>query len=362
MDQNMLEIMVCPDCRNGLELFPFERGDGGSAAERGGDTVISGLLKCGCGAYPVIEGVPRLLPGGVGRFPEFVARHRERLAGIRDVRNLHEAAARNNGRDDYENIRKSFSQEWGLFNYAGDRTWGWTLEERKAIFCEDMDMKPHELAGKRLLDAGCGNGTLTAALSDFGLEVVGLDLNDGLGLAYRNRIQYAATAGESVQYIQGNLVQPPLQENAFDLVYSSGVIHHTPSSKKSFDSLARLTRKGGRLYVWVYRKRAFPVRLFFRTGRSLKRVVSLKTLARICGMLAPWYNVTTRMLDAMGVSEFRPRTTREITLDLFDAFAPRFNHWHTEAEVRSWFQDGGFRNIRVSARHKQGFGMYGDRS
>jgi hypothetical protein len=58
---------------------------------------------------------------------------------------------------------------------------------------------------------------------------------------------------------------------------------------------------------------------------------------------------------------FRSRSTREITLDLFDAFAPPYNHWHTEDEVHSWFEEHGFQNINVSGRQKHGFGTYGDR-
>lgn len=360
----MLEIMICPHCKSKLELFPFERGEsdeGGITIDQQGEEVISGILKCGCGIYPIIDGVPRFLEGGIERFPKFIDQHREQLKGGYDFQHIKSCPVSTDAVDNFENIRKSFSQEWGLFDYSCDRTWGWTLDERKATFCGDMNLKTHELAGKLLLDAGCGNGTLTAALSDFGLNVVGLDLNDGLGLAYRNRAKYAKQAKKSVQYVQGNLVQPPLQENTFDLVYSSGVIHHTPSSKEAFDSLVRLTKKGGRLYIWVYGKRALPVRMFFWTGRSLKRVISLKSLGRVCRILAPGYKVATQILDLSGVSKFQSRTTREITLALFDAFAPRFNHWHTETEVQSWFQSHGFKNISVSARHKQGFGMYGDR-
>jgi len=361
----MLEIIICPHCKSKLGLLPFETGESGKGCipiDPHGQEVISGLLKCRCGVYPIIDGVPRFLEGGIERFPEFIDQHREQLKSVYDYQHINCYSVATDGVDNYENIRRSFSQEWGLFNYNCDKTWGWTLDERKSVFLGDMDLKPHELAGKRLLDAGCGNGTLTAALSDFGFEVVGLDLNDGLGLAYRNRSKYAKKAKESVQYVQGNLVQPPLQDGTFDFVYSSGVIHHTPSSKEAFDSLVRLTKKGGRLYVWVYGKRALPVRMFLGSGRYLKRFLSLKSLVHFCKILAPFYKMAAHILNLSGAIKFRSRTTQEITLDLFDAFAPRFNHWHTETEVRSWFQIHGFKNISVSGRQKHGFGMYGDRS
>lgn len=366
MNLNLLEILVCPSCKGSLRLFFIENGDtdkGRTGIDPIGQEVISGLMECGCGSlYPIIEGVPRLLDGGINCFPAFIEQHRQKLERVCGGQHLQIHSVATHGSDDYENIRKSFSQEWGIFDYDHDKTWGWTLDERKQVFLEDVKMKPEEVAGKHLLDAGCGNGTLSAALSDFDLEVVGLDLNDGLGLANRNRAKYARRAKWGVQYVQGNLVQPPLKENTFDLVYSSGVIHHTPSSKDAFESLSRLVKKGGRLYVWVYGKRALPVRMFFSSGRYLKRWLSLRSLLQICRLLAPFYKTAAAVLNGLNVMKFRSRTTREITLDLFDAFAPRYNHWHSEAEVRSWFENHGFQNINVSGRQKHGFGMYGDRT
>ena len=323
--------------------------------------MASGVLECQCESiYPIIEGVPRFLDGGINPFPAFIQKYRKQLERVCPNTLPESNSTESNGSDDFENIRNSFSREWGLFNYDGDKTWGWTLAERKEVFLEDIKMKSEDLAGKIILDAGCGNGTLTAALSDFGLHVIGMDLNDGLGLAYRNRSKFAKEMGDSVQYVQGNLLHPPITEGVFDLVYSSGVIHHTPNSKSLFDKLVPLVKSGGRIYIWVYGKRAVPVRIFFGAGRALKRFISLRSLVHVCNLLAPLYKVVAEALNYLGIMEFRSRTTKEITLDLFDAFAPRYNHWHTEAEVRSWFQEFGFKDINVSGSQKHGFGMYGD--
>jgi len=366
MSTDLVAILVCPSCKGELELIKFP--NAGTGVEHGEahspDSEVSpGLLKCKCSAvYPLIDGVPRLFEGAITSFPDFVSQHQAQIKACCGNKIVADTPSpMNDEKDDYASIRKSFSQEWSVFDYEHDKTWGWPLAERKKVFLGDIQMQTNELPGKRLLDAGCGNGTLSAALTDFGLDIVGLDLNDGLGLAYRNRSKYGSSAAERVRYVQGNLVQPPFREGAYDIVYSSGVIHHTPSSKHSFASLARMPRKGGRLYVWVYSKRALPVRLFFAGGRCLKQFISLQSLMQFCRALAPVYKLGAGVLDGVQVARFRPRTAREITLDLFDAFAPRFNHWHTEAEVRSWFEEYGFKNIHVSGIQKHGFGMYGDR-
>ena len=364
MNQRLLNLLVCPSCQHVPHLISFdgEYPNQGSHSGNGNREVVAGVLKCECGViYPIIDGVPRFLENGLITDENFATTYKVQLEKAVGDSKSAPAVTKTTG-EDYENIRKSFSQEWGLFDYDSDKTWGWSLDERKSVFLSDVCLKPDQLPGQKLLDGGCGNGTLSAALSSFGLEVFGLDLNDGLGRAYKNRGKYTSEdAAERVQYVQGNLVAPPLQPGSFDLVYSSGVIHHTPSSKRTFASLARMPRKGGRMYVWVYCKRGLLVRLFFGVGRSLKQWMSLKWILLVCQMLAPLHKVAATCLNKLGLMDFRQRTTREITLDLFDAFAPRYNHWHTEAEVRSWFEEHGFENIHPSGVQKHGFGMYGDK-
>jgi SAM-dependent methyltransferase/uncharacterized protein YbaR (Trm112 family) len=362
MNLKLLDLLICPACKRQPELECFATASDAESCSGQDREIISGVLKCGCASlYPITDGVPRFLEGGVGKFPEFVSEFAAHLEGIGYKDGSQPGGSRPNEGEDYENIRKSFSQEWGIFDYDGDKTWGWTLDQRKSVFLSDVAMEPAQLTEKLLLDAGCGNGTMTAALSDFCHRVVGLDLNDGLGRAFKNRGKYGENAISRVQYVQGNLVSSPLRRDAFDLIYSSGVIHHTPSSKHTFESLVPLVKSGGRLYVWVYGKRGWPVRLFFWWGRSLKNWMSLRGVMTVCRMLAPVYRLAAKVLSSTGLIRFRSRTSTEITLDLFDAFAPRYNHWHTEAEVRSWFEQNGFKNIQMSGVQKHGFGMYGDR-
>jgi SAM-dependent methyltransferase len=269
--------------------------------------------------------------------------------------------AKSGGSDDYDYIRKSFSKEWGIFDYQTDKTWGWTLEERKSVFLNDVGLARKDLRGKVLLDAGCGNGSLTAGLSTLGMVAVGLDLNDRLGDANRYKHQFAGDCADDVHFVQGNLVKPPFKPRTFDLIYSSGVIHHTPDSKETCRRLVPLLKPGGRLYIWVYGKRALPVRMFMRSGRQLKRALSLESLLSVCRAIAPIYKVGTELLDWLHIAQFRQRTTREITLDVFDAWAPQYNHSHSENEVENWLNEFGFTHVTISGRQKHGFGVYGDK-
>lgn len=364
MNTHLVNLLRCPDCRGVLDVLAFD--DDQQLANRvpaeKTTTITSGLVRCGCGrVFPVIDGVPRFLENWMDSFSDFARTHQTFISKVKGV----ETASNQRGvrivEDDYEKIRNSFSREWSLFDYDADKTWGWTLDDRKRIFLEDVGLGVDQLKGKLLLDAGCGNGTLTAAVSTLGLDAIGIDLNDGLGKANLNKSKYANGNARNVHYVQGNLFHPPFKERLFDLIYSSGVIHHTPDSKATFQKLVPLVKEGGRMYVWVYSRRTLIVRAFFDAGRELKRVLSPEGLLTFCRVFAPFYKVGTELADAVGIAKFRKRRLREITLDLFDAFAPQYNHRHTEDEVQGWFSENGFKNITVSGKQKHGFGVYGDK-
>ncbi len=354
MNKTLLDLLCCPSCHRKLELVAFDETDAlSNRLDNGNSGIGGGTLRCSCGLdYPIIDAVPRLLECGqaASSIPDEPVLQRVSLP--------HPPVGKEN---DFDHIRKSFSKEWEIFDYDNDKTWGWTLDERKRVFLSDVGFRESELTGKLLLDAGCGNCTLTAALSTFGLEVVGMDLSDGLGHANLRKDRRAGDHKNSVLFVQGNLFNPPLMHGSFDIIYCSGVIHHTPNSKETFKKLVPLVRRGGRIYIWVYGRRALLVRIFFGIGRQLKRQMSLESLMTVCRIMAPLYKLGTEVLNALSIARFRGRTSQEITLDLFDAWAPTYNHWHTEGEVQGWFEEMGFTNITIAGRQKHGFGCYGDR-
>src|SRR5688572_5409739 len=105
--------------------------------------------------------------------------------------------------------------------------------------------------GKRVLDAGCGHGRYLDAFAAMGARVVGIDAGRGPELSGRR------LDDPRVTLVQGSVLRLPFRDASFDLVFSDGVIHHTPDARAAFVELARVVRPGGALYVWVYpRERA----------------------------------------------------------------------------------------------------------
>src|SRR6478672_892765 len=112
----------------------------------------------------------------------------------------------------------------------------------------------------RIVDVGCGTGQMCLYLARADRLVVGADLTRAslaLGAAAARRFGV-----DRVQFVETDLQRPGLKPGAFDLVYSSGVLHHTPDPSASFVRLVQLARPGGVIVLGVYNALArIPLRL-----------------------------------------------------------------------------------------------------
>jgi SAM-dependent methyltransferase len=95
----------------------------------------------------------------------------------------------------------------------------------------------------RIVDVGCGTGQMCLYLARADRVVVGADLTRVslvLGAAAAARFGL-----DRVQFVETDLQRPGLRRGAFDVVYSSGVVHHTSDPRASFARIAELARPGG---------------------------------------------------------------------------------------------------------------------
>ncbi len=114
--------------------------------------------------------------------------------------------------------------------------------------------------GKRVLEIGCGIGTDTVNFARAGAEVLACDLSvESIKIA-RQRAE-AFGLSELITFVNTNAEQmeevpadPP-----FDLVYSFGVIHHTPKPQLVLESARRRVSVGGKLKVMVYNRHSWKV-------------------------------------------------------------------------------------------------------
>lgn len=105
--------------------------------------------------------------------------------------------------------------------------------------------------GKALLEIGCGIGIDTVSLARLGFAVTAIDLSETAVAVAENR---ARDMGLSIAYEVGNCEQLRFADNTFDIVYSFGVIHHTPDIRQAIREIHRVLKPNGTAHVMIYHR------------------------------------------------------------------------------------------------------------
>ncbi|POX55135.1 SAM-dependent methyltransferase [Streptomyces sp. Ru71] len=102
------------------------------------------------------------------------------------------------------------------------------------------------VAGRRILDAGCGSGPLSAALRDAGAVVTGVDASAAMLALARRRL-----GDEADLHLADLSDRLPFADGAFDDVVASLVLHYLEDWGPTLNELRRVLRPGGRLIASV---------------------------------------------------------------------------------------------------------------
>jgi SAM-dependent methyltransferase len=176
----------------------------------------------------------------------------------------------------------------------------------------------------RILEIGCGTGQMSLYLARAERVVIGADLT-------RASLQLGAAAASrfgvgGVQFVETDLHHPGLRTGAFDVVYASGVLHHTPDPRQAFASLLPLVRPGGMIVLGLYNA-------FARIPLRLRRMV-----ARLSGYR--WIPFDPVLRDRGSEPARREAWLR-------DQYRHPEEHRHTVAEVRAWFAQNQVEYVRT---------------
>lgn len=114
--------------------------------------------------------------------------------------------------------------------------------------------------GKKVLEIGCGIGTDTINFARHGAQVTTVDLSDKSMDLARTR---AAVFGvqDQIRFCPGNAEELTtfVPVESYDLIYSFGVIHHTPHPGAILDQLRQYARPGTSIKIMVYHRRSYKV-------------------------------------------------------------------------------------------------------
>jgi ubiquinone/menaquinone biosynthesis C-methylase UbiE len=132
---------------------------------------------------------------------------------------------------------------------------------------ETMEFESHR--GERLLEVGCGLGTDLLQFARGGAIVTGVDLTPKSVELTRDRLKLYNLLGNAQV---ADAEQLPFEDHSFDVVYSFGVLHHTPDTPRAIREALRVLKPGGKILMMLYHRASLHVFLGVVVRRFLKSI------------------------------------------------------------------------------------------
>lgn len=238
----------------------------------------------------------------------------------------------------------SFGYQWNQFARTQLDSESGRPESRNA-FLQKTGLRLEDLAGKTVLDVGCGMGRFAEVVAEAGARLVGIDLSVAVDAAGPNLARF-----ENAAVVQADVFALPFAPETFEVIYSIGVLHHTPDTREAFLALPRLLKPGGQIAVWLYTSFLRWTHLTSRLYRKVTTHLPKALLLKLCRVAVPLGAIQRSggkaglvLRWALPVSGHPDPEWR--ILDTFDWYSPRYQWTHTEAEVDGWFLEAGLTDL-----------------
>ncbi len=314
MKHQLLDLLCCLECKGDLTL---------SEAEEANGEVESGQLVCiACNRhYPIVNGVPRFVPS--------------------------------------ENYAHNFGFQWNHFrrtqldSYSG-------LQISRERFFRETGWNADDLAGKTVLDIGCGAGRFAEVALSCTAQVVAVDYSEAADACWCN-----LHANPNLHVVQADVSALPFQPGGFDYIYCLGVLQHTPGPRNAFLALSRHLKPGGRIAVDVYLRhwnnwlhpkywmrpvtRRLPQETLFKAVE--RSVPFLLPISMAAGRVPVVGRLLRRFVPVANYHGIYPLNAQQLhewaVLDTFDWLSPAYDQPQTPEVLRYWLVEAGLEEIEV---------------
>lgn len=263
-------------------------------------------------------------------------------------------------------------------DYCGNFGWQWNSfreiqidsvsgqTESRDRFTAETGWRLEDLAGKTLLDLGCGAGRFAEIALGAGARVVAVDLSEAIFACADTVSRFPP---DQYLLVQASVFDLPFPAQSFDGVYSLGVLQHTPDPLEGVRRLATLVKPGGRLATWIYERggrfgplRGLTPKMLIRRLVARRLTLSQKmTLAKTLtflgfpfGWALSWFGRAGEIAsNALPYAARHHRARGNLRrqwnyslMDTFDWYGPEYDLPQTEQEVRRAMLECGLADVR----------------
>lgn len=219
------------------------------------------------------------------------------------------------GEDDAAGVTekiKAFYEEYPFPSYEGVQEYGELVNRgQKNRFAQGLlDAIGHN---KLILECGCGTGQMSQFLSLNNNHVLGIDLSSSsLKLAIEHKLRNGL---QRSAFALMNIFDLGVKDDTFDVVVSSGVLHHTKDARRAFAAIVRKAKPGGIVIVGLY--------------NSFGRLPTLMR-SKLIGLFG-------ENIDGVVRNQIRDKRKAEIWVK--DQYYNPHETWHSIDEVMQWFEE-----------------------
>jgi SAM-dependent methyltransferase len=212
--------------------------------------------------------------------------------------------------------------------------------------------------GLRVLEIGCGLGTDGARFALAGADYTGIDLTDASIELAKRKFELSGLRGEFRIADAENL---EFADDSFDLVYSHGVLHHTPDTARAVREIHRVLKPGGRAVVMLYHRGSYNYRIGIRVlrragARLLKSESGINIVNRLTGEPIESLRDHARLLESkngyLASAEFLSQST--------DGAGNPLARVYSRREARQLFKDFGEVELRAYFLNKRFIPLIGN--
>ena len=180
------------------------------------------------------------------------------------------------------------------------------FEHREHLAVREMPVTT--LAGLRVLEIGCGAGAHSALFNHRGAEVFALDLTPDRVVATAHKLDLLETPSFC---LQGDARELPFPDGLFDIVYSNGVLHHSPDIETSVREVHRVLKPGGRAVIMLYARNSFLYRGVLLPVRGILQGKALRG-PQWLGEVTEWMASRRQTVSNPWTTVFSGRQVREL--------------------------------------------------